>query len=188
MKSKENNRSIETKYRFADALKTIMRNQSLERITVKEIVLQAGLTRQTFYRNFLDKYDLVNWYFEELVKKSFKQMGIKLTLREGLQEKFGFIKAERDFFSQAFLYEKSNSLIDYDYKCIYEFYSGIIKGKLGKELDKDTDFLLKMYCKGSIDMTVEWVRNGMEDDIGETVDLLIEAMPYRLSELLTELQ
>ncbi|MFQ7174900.1 MAG: hypothetical protein ACLRQF_24360 [Thomasclavelia ramosa] len=25
------------------------------------------MTRQTFYRYFKDKYDLVNWYFEKLV-------------------------------------------------------------------------------------------------------------------------
>lgn len=181
-------KSLETRYKLANALKELMRHEALEKISVKQIVSKAGLTRQTFYRNFLDKYDLVNWYFEELVKKSFKQMGVKLTLREGLIEKFGFIKAERAFFSQAFLYEKSNSLIEYDYQCIYQFYYNIIAAKNAEALDKETVFLLKMYCKGSIDMTVDWVANGMSDDIEATVDLLIEAMPKRLENLLKDLR
>ena len=33
---------------------------------VKEIVAESGTTRQTFYRNFQDKYDLINWYFDRI--------------------------------------------------------------------------------------------------------------------------
>ena len=54
--------SEKSKYKFADALKRLMAHTPLDKITVKEIVEECGLTRQTFYRNFLDKYDLVNWY------------------------------------------------------------------------------------------------------------------------------
>ena len=48
-------------------------------------------------------------------------------------------------------------------------------------------FLLRMYCEGSIQMTVEWVTQGMERPIPELVDLLLEAMPARLGELLSDL-
>ena len=50
------------KYRLADAMKQCMRSSSAEKITVQEIADAAGTTRQTFYRPFLDKYDLMNWY------------------------------------------------------------------------------------------------------------------------------
>lgn len=36
-------------------------------------------------------------------------------------------------------------------------------------------------------MTVEWVTTGMERPIPQLVDLLIEAMPQRLQELLSDL-
>ena len=49
------------KYRLAEAMKTCMRTMPVEKITVKEIVQECGTTRQTFYRYFLDKYDLINW-------------------------------------------------------------------------------------------------------------------------------
>lgn len=60
------------KYRLAEAVKQLMGRQSLEDITVKEITGEAGVSRQTFYRHFLDKYDLVNWYFDELLANSFR--------------------------------------------------------------------------------------------------------------------
>ncbi|MGN1143201.1 MAG: TetR family transcriptional regulator, partial [Anaerovoracaceae bacterium] len=40
-----------------------MKTTSVDDITIRQIVENCGLTRQTFYRNFLDKYDLINWYF-----------------------------------------------------------------------------------------------------------------------------
>ena len=50
-----------TKYELADAMKRCMKTAPVEKITVKEIVEACGVTRQTFYRNFQDKYDLINW-------------------------------------------------------------------------------------------------------------------------------
>ena len=64
-----------TKYRLARAMKECMKSTSVENITVKQITEECGLTRQTFYRNFLDKYDLINWYFDKLLVKSFEHMG-----------------------------------------------------------------------------------------------------------------
>lgn len=50
----------------------------------------------------------------------------------------------------------------------------------GQSVTADIDFLLKMYCKGSIDMTVEWVLSDMPISIDDIVKLLIEALPQRL--------
>ena len=64
-----------TKYRLARAMKECMKSTLVENITVKQITEECGLTRQTFYINFLDKFDLINWYFDKLLVKSFEHMG-----------------------------------------------------------------------------------------------------------------
>ena len=56
-------KSESTKYRLAEAMKTCMKTTSVDDITIRQIVEVCGVTRQTFYRNFLDKYDLINWFF-----------------------------------------------------------------------------------------------------------------------------
>ena len=48
------------KYRLAEAIKTLMETEPLDKITVRDIVESAHTTRQSFYRHFQDKYDLVN--------------------------------------------------------------------------------------------------------------------------------
>ena len=177
----------ETKYALAKAMEECMHTSSVENITVTDIARRCGVTRQTFYRCFLDKYDLVNWYFERLVEQSFQEMGVSLTLREGLLNKFRFIKAEQSFFACAFGSDDANSLMRYDYEYIYRFYSDIITRKTGAPLDSDTAFLLEMYCRGSIEMTARWAVGGMKRSPEQMVELLIESMPARLESLLRDL-
>ena len=178
-----------TRQRLAEAAKAQMEHTPLDRLTVTQIAEAAGVTRQTFYRCFRDKYDLVNWHFERLAQKSFKQMGVSLTLREALIEKFRFLKGEQTFFTQAFRSKDCNSVVAYDYQCILGFYTGALRKKLGVEtLPGDVAFLLEMYCGASIEKTVEWATTGMERPIPELVDLLIEAMPQKLRGLLCDLQ
>ena len=173
-----------TKERLAKGIKTLMMGKSLDKITVKEIVDQSELTRQTFYRYFQDKYDLVNWYFDKLAQQSFKLMGVSLTLEEGLIQKFAFVKDEKDFFSAAFKSRDCNSLFDYDLKLITDFYTIRIVEKTGKPLDPDSKFLLDMYCQGSMDMTFKWVIEGMKMEPKEIADLLIDAIPEKLKDYL----
>lgn len=171
------------KYKLAGAMKKLLAEHPVDKITVKQIVDCCDVTRPTFYRHFKDKYDLVNWYFDKLAQKSFKQMGVSLTLREGLIKKFEFIKGEGEFFSAAFSSESQNCLMEYDYECIYQFYKEIIQKKGMEQIPEDIRFLLEMYCRGSIYMTVEWAKTGMKDSPEMMAEQLIEALPPKLHEL-----
>ena len=50
---------METKLEFALSIKELMKTKSLDKISVASICKKSNLTRQTFYRNFQDKYDLL---------------------------------------------------------------------------------------------------------------------------------
>ena len=112
-----------TKYRLAEAAKKCMAASGTDAMTVTQIVQTCGVTRQTFYRNFQDKYDLINWYFDKLLLESFAQMGDGLTVYEGLTRKFEFIQKERVFFAGAFRSDDHNSLREHDYELILDFYT-----------------------------------------------------------------
>lgn len=148
--------SERTKLVLAESIKELMKTIPLDKITVKEIVENCKTTRQTFYRNFKDKYDLVTWYFDKIIQKTIKQMGVSLTLREGLIKKFEYMVEDKYFFISALTSSDYNNLMSYDYKCILEFYkqTAAKNGTLTEEID----FLLEFYCHGSMDMTAEWVQ------------------------------
>lgn len=178
---------MDIKYKLAEAMKTCMRTTSVENITVKQIVETAGVSRQSFYRNFIDKYDLVNWYFDRLLEQSFKEMGKGETIREGLIKKFQYIKQEKLFFTAGFKGDNQNNLKEHDFIMIYEFYCSLIREKTGTPPDTKTRKLLEMYCWSSIYMTVQWLTKGMKEPEEALADLMIDAMPPKLQELFAKI-
>lgn len=180
---------MNTKLLFALTIKKLMMTKSLDKITVASICKECNMTRQTFYRNFQDKYDLVNWYFHQLCNKSFLLMGVSLTLKEALLKKFTFIEEEKVFFSQAFKSQDSKNLINYDFEMIYGFYENAITKQLkGQPLSSELSFLLEMYCKGSIEMTVQWATGYLEISKEKIVEWLVESVPERLKQYLIKLE
>ena len=181
-------KSESTKYRLAEAMKTCMKTTSVDDITIRQIVEVCGVTRQTFYSNFLDKYDLINWYFDKLLTKSFEHMGRGTTVFDSLEKKFTYIQKEKAFFAAAFRYDKQNSLREHDFDLILAFYENLIHEKSGSPVSPEMHFLLEMYCQGSITMTVKWVLTGMDLTPSEFAALLVRAMPEDLKKLFRNLQ
>ncbi|WP_333649557.1 TetR/AcrR family transcriptional regulator C-terminal domain-containing protein [Lacrimispora sp.] len=180
------NKNDKTKYRLADSIKECMKTKNVDKITVQNIVDGCGMTRQTFYRNFKDKYDLINWYFDKLVLESFAQIGVDKTVCQSLCEKFNFIKKEKIFFAEAFRSDDYNSLKEHDFELIIGFYTDLLTRKKHGPLPDDIQFLLEMYCRGSVYMTVKWVLSGMKQSPEEMALSLTEAMPPGLAAVFTE--
>lgn len=176
-------RQDRTKYKLADSIKECMKTTPVDRITVKDIVEGCGLTRQTFYRNFKDKYDLINWYFDKLVLQAFRQIGMGNTVGESLTQKFDFIRSEKEFFTEAFRSDDYNSVKEHDFELILQFYKNLIARKTSRPLGEELDFLLEMYCRGSVYMTEKWVLGGMKDSSKKLSDTLVDAMPPKLADV-----
>ena len=48
-----------TKWKLAEALKKLIKEKSLHKITIQDIVEESGLTRQSFYYHFLDICEII---------------------------------------------------------------------------------------------------------------------------------
>ncbi|WP_279071306.1 TetR/AcrR family transcriptional regulator [Faecalicoccus pleomorphus] len=168
---------MDTKYIFADALKTCMKKSPYEKITVKDITDTCNLSRQTFYRHFLDKQDLVNWYFDKILQESFQHMGEGKTIYEALFKKFTFILQEKLFFRAAFQNDDQNNLRDHDFELILSFYTDRIQSKAGMPLSSILKFQLEMYCQSSIYMTVKWLLEDTPISPATLASQLCDAMP-----------
>ena len=168
------------KYKLATAMKECMKSASVEKITVTEIVETCGVTRQTFYRNFKDKYDLINWYFDKILLESFEHMGEGKTVYEGLVNKFHYIQQEKLFFKAAFKNDDQNCLRDHDFQLICAFYTEQLETRMACRLSRQLQFQLEMCCQGSIYMTVQWVLGYRKCSAEELAHALASAMPEEL--------
>ena len=177
-----------TKYRLAEAAKKCMAASGTDAMTVTQIVQTCGVTRQTFYRNFQDKYDLINWYFDKLLAKSFEHMGMGKTVYDALVKKFTYIQEEHVFFAAAFKYDRQNSLRQHDFELILDFYENLICEKTGRIPDETIHCILEMYCQSSIYMTVKWVLGELKCAPEGLAKILVDGMPGKLSELFEKLE
>lgn len=62
-----------TKESLGNALKKMLTIKPIDKITVKDLVEECGVNRQTFYYHFDDVYDLLEWVFEEDANRTLPQ-------------------------------------------------------------------------------------------------------------------
>ncbi len=74
----------------------------VEEITVRQITENCGVTSQTFYRNFLDKYDLINWYFDKLLTNPLNIWDREKPFMMQSGKEIYLYSGRKDFFAAAF--------------------------------------------------------------------------------------
>lgn len=63
----EDIRVIKTKEALMEALVTLLVTKNLDTISVRDLTQTANISRSTFYRNFLDKDDFLEWTMNTLI-------------------------------------------------------------------------------------------------------------------------
>ena len=64
MDSKNSSVSEQTKQQLAAALKTLMAQKPMDKITISELTAHCKIRRQSFYYHFEDIYDLKRWMIQ----------------------------------------------------------------------------------------------------------------------------
>ena len=97
-----------TKRALAAALKDLMEETPLAKISVADICSKCGMNRKSFYYHFRDKYDLVNWIFDvefmTVVSKKPDARG-----KEFLEALCGYFYENTKFYRSALQIEGQNS-------------------------------------------------------------------------------
>lgn len=87
----------ETKMKIVKAMVGLAKEAPLDSMTIGEICEWAGISRQTFYNHFSDKYDACGWYNEQICAE-FRDNGFEtMTWHESGERLIERIYSERDF-------------------------------------------------------------------------------------------
>ena len=70
---------------IAEAVLALLTEQKMKKLTVRDIVEQCHITRQTFYYHFEDIPDLFRWMIGEYTNYIFKKVRSKESAEEGLR-------------------------------------------------------------------------------------------------------
>lgn len=64
---------INTKLLIAEKMSELIEKRSLDKITVKDLVEECGISRQTFYYHFQDLFDVVEWMMERILERKIEE-------------------------------------------------------------------------------------------------------------------
>lgn len=175
-----------TKDLLAESLKDLAQVKSVDKITVKELTRNCGLTAPTFYNHFRDKYELMAWIYNQRVESSLKNLGKSDSFEDVICEWMEVVREDEKFYmnilknavgQNAFRYATNDHAI----KLIVEW----IKTRHGmKELSPEVYFCVKFFMRGVSELVNDWCLGQCEYTPREMAKLFVSAMPVPLKSLL----
>ena len=86
-----------TKQALEESLKHMLLKKPLDKITIRDITEDCGISRMAFYYHFKDIYDLVEWACIEDASKALQGKKTYETWQEGLLQIFEAVQENRPF-------------------------------------------------------------------------------------------
>lgn len=143
-----------TKSALASAFKDLMKEKTFARISVSDICATCEMNRKSFYYHFKDKYDLVNWIYnnEFIAVVSHKEYDSEWFLLEELCEYF---YENKEFYRKIFQVDGQNSFSDYFRAIVMTILKGALAG-VTTEPSK-IDFYVNFYTDAFVCAIKRWL-------------------------------
>jgi len=93
-----------------DAFVEMMGEMSLDVLRVQDMVVRAGVSKATFYRQFMDKYDVANCYFTEQTKQLVEENPDVKNWKDWSYVQLAHIKENKAVYKNIISYKGQNSL------------------------------------------------------------------------------
>ena len=183
MYTSTNPSAMRSQKELTDALITLMYDHPYNEITVKQILLESGLARKTFYRNFDSKDDVLKSLIRKILDEYFDM--INNGKGDVLTTIFGFADRNRELL----LLLDRNDMLHIVLLYLNEFSASVIKNQ-NKELNPfyrlfeglDPSYLVALNNGAIWNVISFWVHNGMKDS-PDDVKLMIGSYIKRITEI-----
>ena len=159
-------RTLKTKKALSDGLAELLMEKELHKVTVQEIADKAEVNRVTFYKHFLDVYDL----YEKMEKDVLVELGLLLLqLEESSSEDvfsklIEYIDTNRTVFRMIFCPNCTGHLRDKFDKLVEGLFRQIASEKFNVQGEnKKFDYLNCYRAQGAIAIISRWVQGGFAD-------------------------
>lgn len=177
-----------TKSATATVLKQMLLEQPLQKISIKDIAEAAGISRNTFYYHFKDKFELVHWIFCQDLNAHIPRFNNFLNLNESFISMCQFMYDDRPFYYPCLLYKGPHSLYEY----MYGYYESLIAQNTHFHSAENSILLNKtehrllcmMKTHALIGYLEEWVASGMDDSFIKEASALKYILDYVESPIL----
>lgn len=169
-----------TKYTLSQSLKKLLSVRRLDKITVKDIVEDCGVNRQTFYYYFRDIYDLLEWSFREEAENFLRTGTERADWREGLWEVMDYLRENRTLVWNAYHSISHEAVSNFLKRTLRPF----IRSTVEKEAEglervprqEDVDFVTDVCTLMAVGVITEWINLRSPEDGEARLEKLLTAM------------
>ena len=159
---------------ISDALLSLMKRKPFQQITVTEICEEAAIGRKTFYRNFEQKEDVLDFYLDHLCQVFEKEIFGKTT-DEQMFLYFSFSKQNIEFFSAM----NRDGLLP---MCQRKF-SGFLPDTMPiwSEDATEQEYYSRYVTAGIEAIMQVWVERSFKEDIEQVVSLAHQIQKWQIT-------
>lgn len=174
-----------TKKKIASSLMNLVEKKPIDKITITDITVNCDISRQVFYRYFLDKKDLINWIYEEDCGSVIYTGEERFSIKSWIKYIVDILAEKKNFYMHA-IKDDSSKIFEKLILNKTRFYlKKIIKHKTKVELTKQLEFLVEMTARALVDMIIfeiesempvkkeillDWLMNGISKEISDLVE------------------
>lgn len=170
----------DTKQRIIGTFLEMTESQSVEKISVVQLMRKTGLQRETYYYYFDDKYALIEATLRMLLFDSYSKM-----LGAGSIDDANRAVMENIVHHKGFYNDLLSNQNEYMFKRIY---CGISVMVLNEYLEENFDsvgdnvfFAAKFYAYAVNNIVYEWIQHGLQEEISVLVQRFRDCLPVSLA-------
>ena len=179
----------DTKELIMNSFKELAKTKSIDELTVREISYNCGITPQTFYKYYSDKFDLVFSGYRERVDMIFNEYKDgEITWKEVISLYIVGFRENSKFIIDAFNKMKGqDSYIDRTTAYIVKnIKSCLMKKKNIDKIPEEYDYIIGFYAGGITYAIRKWLESGMTITEDEFTDYLASSVPKKLMDYYNE--
>ena len=158
---------------------SILERKSSRKVTVTELMQEAGLNRRLFYHYFFDIDDAIYSDFKDYCLEAFQSYTRQQEWEPAFIGSAAHIKAFYRYYKNVVRMEGTNSfeaqyermMIDMSYSCIGTHHA-----------NEELDFMLRLYWHGAAHALVNWIKNDAGVPIETLARYLHNSMPKGMKE------
>ncbi|MCI2061540.1 MAG: TetR/AcrR family transcriptional regulator C-terminal domain-containing protein [Eubacteriaceae bacterium] len=169
------------KQRIAETVNRMMLTDSLENMTIASICKECGVSRQCFYNNFKDKYDVIDWIYRTEAVDFFSLIGTEYSWYEAVIAKLHMVQNNRKFYRQAY---RQEWFLNSFFNITKTLYKDSIAKKIGAKETEKLDAELDFYCTACVRVTGNWVMNDFAESPQRLVETFLDCIPKSLRQYL----
>ncbi|MEG1862528.1 MAG: TetR-like C-terminal domain-containing protein [Oscillospiraceae bacterium] len=164
-------------------MKKFLCKKSIDSITVKEIVEDCKLNRQTFYYHFQDIYQLMEWTFSNDIHLIVNATSDVASWKNGFLSICNYALENKTLIKNAYNSLSHKPLLNFMLDEVLKLFSDAVE-VVSRDMaisKEDKDFVARFYRDAVMGVLLDWGKNNMRqtpEDLADKLDLVISQNIY----------